>query len=119
MATFTPVLTIQQIEPGEDGTVTFNEAIRILEAFSKSVFKDRLLTPPGTVAPGEVYLIDGTGTGAWSGKDNKIAVVLAGTVGSTATYHYITRAEGMQFYVEDDNQIIYFNTTWQVLHTGL
>lgn len=38
-----------------------------------SVLSATLLTPPGSPTAGDRYLINGTGTGAWAGKDNQIA----------------------------------------------
>ena len=38
-----------------------------------SVLSATILTPPSTPATGDRYLINGTGTGAWAGKDNQIA----------------------------------------------
>ena len=54
--------------------VTHNEAVRALDALVQLAVLDRdLSTPPGSPAEGDRYLVAAGGSGAWAGKDGKIA----------------------------------------------
>lgn len=118
--TDTPIFELTQLESGQDGVEQYNQHLRVMEAMARGVFHDRATTPPAGVNPGETFLVDGTGSGAFAGEDNKIAVTIDGTTGSTATYHFITVTKGMTFFVEDDDAVIYYDgSAWQNLHTGL
>ena len=78
--------------------------------WQKSVKDKDILTPPGTPAGGDRYLIVGAGADAWAGKDNQIA-----TWTGTA-WEYTIQAEGMQVWVADEDKVYRCvgGTTWTI-----
>lgn len=84
--------------------VTFNTAIQILDAFLQAAIIDRdLSAPPGGESDGDMYLVSGTGTGAWATHDGEIALYVNGG------YLFYTLIEGMAFWVSDENVYIVYN----------
>lgn len=61
--------------------------------------------PPESPANGDRYII-GTGSGDWSGKNNQLAVRVAGV------WEYYTPAKGWLAFNEDNNQYYCFTTQW-------
>jgi hypothetical protein len=54
--------------------VTHNEALRILDAIVQLAIIDRgLADPPPSPTEGDRYIVAAGATGAWEGKDNRIA----------------------------------------------
>ena len=75
-----------------------------METFSYQLpVKNRLITPPGTPTAGDRYVIDGVGTGAWSGHNMKVAY-WAG-----AAWVFDTPEAGWQCYDEQAGVFIYFD----------
>lgn len=94
--------------------ITVNEALFFLDAFaSRSIIEDRDLTaPPGSCANGARYLIAATATGAWAGKDGKMAIAV-GTNASNGWLFATVAAEGTELYVRDENlTIVHDGATW-------
>jgi hypothetical protein len=91
--------------------VTHNEALRILDALVLLTVKDRdLSSPPGTPAEGDRYLVNPTGSGEFSGKDNQIAHYRDGTWGFHAPQ------DGWLCYVEDEATFVAFDSgVWMPL----
>lgn len=64
-------------------------------------------TPPGTPGTGDRYIVEPTGTGAWSGQDNDIATWNGSSWDfDTPTEGYATRI------LDDDNQRLFNGTVW-------
>ncbi len=66
---------------------------------------DRLATPPAHV-DGERYLIIATATGDWVGREDDIAE------SDGSSWSYVTPTEGSKVWVEDENAIYMFITSW-------
>ena len=80
--------------------VTHNEAIRSLDVLVQPAVKSRTTaTPPGSPAIGDTYIVAPSATGAWAGKDGKIATHV------DAGWDFITPANGWLAYVNDTAQI--------------
>src|SRR5690349_16467734 len=93
---------------------TVNEQIRTVEAAAGGwAFKDRdLSTPPGSPADGDTYLVKATGTGAWTGKDGKIAYFL------NTAWIFITPIEGFTAWVNDEDVFVGFDgAAWNTIGT--
>jgi hypothetical protein len=93
---------------------TVNEMGRYVEqGANRFIFKDRdLSTPPGSPADGDCYLVKATGTGAWSGKDGKIAFY------ENTAWAFITAKEGMGAYINDEDiQVEFDGSTWNSTKT--
>ncbi|MGB0749045.1 MAG: DUF2793 domain-containing protein [Magnetospiraceae bacterium] len=71
---------------------------------------DRDLTaPPGGEADGDIYWINGTGTGGWAGNSNKFA----GWDGVNSVWQYHTPVEGDVMWVEDEDLLLrYDGSAW-------
>lgn len=87
-----------------------NEIGRYLDAgFARSIIEDRDLTaPPGSCADGARYLVLATGTGAWAGKDGKLAIAV-GTNAANGWLFSTVAVEGYRLYVRDENIEIQHN----------
>lgn len=100
----TPLLSIPELPTGQNASPeTMNEAIRKLEAGAFGPFPiedDDLLSPPGSPSDGQVYLINGTGSGGWTGHNNSVALYL-----STGWVYYAIK-EGMAFWIKDENKYL-------------
>jgi hypothetical protein len=88
--------------------VTHNAALAALDAIVMLSVIDRDLTaPPGSPADGARYLVAGSATGAWAGKDGKIAAYQDGA------WAFYTAKEGWLCYVADEDVLIVFGgSTW-------
>ncbi len=84
--------------------VTHNAALQLLDAVVMLSVLDRdLATPPGAPADGDRYLVATSGTGAWSGKDGKIAAWQDGA------WAFYTPREGWFIWIADENVFLIFN----------
>jgi hypothetical protein len=97
--TTSPRLGFTDLEEGETvPEVVVNETARILEQSSNSFIVEQFLTtPPGSPTDGISYIIAATATGAWTGKENQIAL----RIGSS--WHYVTPIKGTRAYNQNNN----------------
>lgn len=99
--TTTPVLGMTDLASGQSvPETTVNEHDRILEWFAAgAAIEDRdLSTPPGSPSDGQAWLVKATGTGAWSGKDGKLALYVG------TGFLYFTAKEGMRIWIKDEDK---------------
>src|SRR6185295_16253008 len=83
--------------------VTVNQALMRLDALLNNGAKSRATnTPPGSPASGDLYIVGGAPTGAWSGQANKLGYYDQG-------WHFITPSEGMTLWVADEDIIYSYN----------
>jgi hypothetical protein len=92
--------------------VTHNEALTLLDTLCQASVKDKdLTTPPVSPSEGDCYIVAATGTGAWTGWDNRIARYIDGEWRS-----YLPGAgdgEGWLVYVQDEaNLYVLVGGTW-------
>jgi len=86
--------------------VTHNEAIRSLDAIVQLSVVDRdLASPPGTPTDGDRFLVADAASGAWSGKDGKIAAWQDGA------WAFWTPRPGWLAWVEDEERLLVFDGT--------
>jgi hypothetical protein len=79
MTDTTPNLNLPYILPSQAMKhITHNEALQIIDAAANTVITDTLTLPPATPAEGALYLVDNAATGAWAGKDGKLAFFIDG-----------------------------------------
>lgn len=113
----TPVYGITEWDQNQEQPhVTINTAIRMLEALSARVLTDRTLTaPPGSPADGGVYYINGTGTGAWAGHADELALYIAGV------WKFVVPKNGWVFWsTGDSEQMVFVEASpsgWEFLPT--
>jgi len=77
-------------------------------AWQDNVKDKDTLAPPASPSDGDRYLIAGTGTGGWTGYDNYIAEYDSGT----SAWVYTAPSEGMMVYVDDEDDIYLYTTSW-------
>lgn len=114
--TTTPRLGMTELAPAQAlPDTTVNEDIRTLEqGASYWIVKDKDLTaPPGSPVDGDAYIVAASATGAWSGKDGKLAFRL------NTGWVYVTPIEGTAAYVQDENlRYLYGGSSWAVDTSG-
>ena len=94
--------------------VTHNEALRLLDCIVMLSVKDRdLSAPPGSPADGDRYVVAASGSGAWAGKDARIAEYRDG-----AWVFHVPRA-GWTAFVEDEAVAIVFNGSGWTANTAI
>ncbi len=93
--------------------VTHNDALNDLDALAQiSVIDRTLATPPGSPADGDVYIVAGSPTGAWSGQAGKIAAYFAG-------WKFKTPREGWVAWVQNEDALIaYDGSSWGMFKHG-
>lgn len=98
----TPRLQLPYIAPQQaQKQVTYNQAMRALDQLVQPAVKSRsIATPPGSPAEGDTYVVGPAATGAWAGKEGKLASLLDGV------WTFRTPADGWQLYVEDSAEIV-------------
>lgn len=109
--TTTPRLGITELEESQAlPEAVVNEAVRRTEQGAGFfIVKDKDLTsPPGSPADGDAYIVGGSATGAWSGKDNLIAYYASG-------WEYVTPIEGTRAEVQDEDSVYrYSGSAWAI-----
>lgn len=86
-----------------------DDVAAILE-WQDSVLTASLLTPPATPSTGDRYLINGVGTGSWSGKDNNIAEW------NGTSWVYVAPTTGMRVGADDEPNVAFYlfgGVTWE------
>lgn len=94
---------------------TVNEQVRRTEAgASHFPVADRVTAPPGSCVDGAVYLIIATATGAFTGKENQLAVAVGTNAASGWYYRALgTKDEGVTAWVQDENaRYLWSGTAW-------
>lgn len=94
---------------------TVNEQIRYVEqGASYFIIKDKDLTsPPGSPVDGDAYIVAATATGAWAGKETKIAFRMS------TGWLYVTPIEGTLAYAQDeDTRYIFNGSAWAADSSG-
>lgn len=64
-------------------------------------------TPPASAADGACYRVTATATGAWAGKEDRIAVLVAGA------WHFVAPTEGLVLFDRTTGAFVIFGSQWQ------
>lgn len=88
--------------------IVFNTNQRILEALVVGVIVSNLLSaPPGSPAESAVYFVTGTGTGAWAGHDDELAIYIQGG------WYFVPLFVGQEFYITSSaGRLGWTGATW-------
>lgn len=90
-----------------DGEINHNASLNILDALVNCRVVDRDLAAPPAAANGDVYIVATGGSGAWSGKDGKLATWY------NSQWSFITPKEGFEVWVMDEQvQLRYVGSAW-------
>jgi len=117
--TTSPYLGVPQLAQAQAfPEITFNEAFVLVQAILNGVKDKDLSAPPGSPAEGDAYIIAAAPTGAWSGRENAIAIYWGGSwrfvPGNTSAGSPIvpgTNNEGLTVFVRDENAAYTFRNT--------
>lgn len=108
--TTTPLLSIDEMAASQAGKyLTFNEAVRAIEALTIRVLDIRTSAPPGSPSDGDCYIC-GTGSisGDWSGfAVDDLAFYNQG-------WYNLTPFEGVRVWINDENRLyVYSGSAWE------
>lgn len=108
-STLTNVGLVADFATGESGWGSaMNQNLRAIDALMQPVVLDKdVSTPPSTPSIGDIYIVGSSASGAWSGKENQIAVYY-----SIGWYFYPPK-RGWRVFVDDEGIDYRFNgTAW-------
>lgn len=81
--------------------VTHNDALSVLDAVVMLSVLDRdLAVPPASPGEGDRYIVAGSGSGAWTGQDGKLAVYRDGA------WSFHSPREGWRLWIADENILL-------------
>ncbi len=94
--------------------VTYNEALRILDAVIQPSIEDRDLNAPPTIPAQDArYVVVSGASGAWSGHDGRIAAWQDGA------WRFIDSSEGFIAYIRDEGGVVvWYGAKWSALGVG-
>ena len=90
--------------------VTFNEALFQLDKIVQLAVIDKdLSTPPGSPTTGDTYIVGGSATGDWLGKENNIASY------DGDGWVFFAPNDGWFCWVDDENELYFYDGGWSTL----
>lgn len=104
----TPRLSMPYLASNQaDGEINHNLSLNIVDALMNCRVVDRDLSAPPAAAEGDVYIVAGSPTGAWSGKAGKLAIWY------NSQWAFITPKEGFEVWIEDEQvKLRYAGASW-------
>lgn len=101
----TPKLDLDDFNVGATGDVAFKKAARVLDGMLHIKIVSSTASSPEDLPfrpnPGEVFLVNSSGSGAWGGHSNDIAIgaetidpTIPSTYNTAAAWEFVTPAEG-------------------------
>lgn len=108
LASSTPALGLPLLFAAQAQKEFFvNEALCLLDALHAQAVTASQPAPPASAAEGACYRVTATATGAWAGREDRLAVLVGGT------WHFIAPAEGMVVYDRAAAGLVIFRSQWQ------
>lgn len=83
-----------------------NQALAMIDGILRFAVEETASSPPPSPAEGTCYRIAEAAEGEWAGKDNFLALRLAGV------WHYVQPADGMQVFDRQTRQFILYDGIW-------
>ncbi|QDH33267.1 DUF2793 domain-containing protein [Porphyrobacter sp. YT40] len=84
-----------------------NQALCLLDALHPRVVKASAAAPPAEVGEGDCFRVTAPASGAWSGREDDIAVRIGGD------WHFVSPREGLQVFDQGDDRQLVFRTQWE------
>lgn len=108
MTETTPNLNLPYILPSQAMKhVTHNEALQLIDAAAHAVIAATLAAPPGAPAEGGLYLVDTSASGAWTGKEGRLAFFIDG-----AWIFLVPKAGWRAWFATDGRTRVFDGTHW-------
>lgn len=108
LASSTPALGLPLLFAGQAQKEFFvNEALCLLDALHARVVTASQPAPPVSAVDGASYRVTATATGAWAGKEGRLAVLVGGA------WHFVAPAEGMVVFDRAAARLVIFRSQWQ------
>jgi hypothetical protein len=103
---------------GEQYSTEFRALLRGLDILAQPTIIDRTIaTPPGSPSNGARYLVPTGGTGAWSGKDNNIAVwTTSNPATPTGLWEFYPPKNGFTTFCLADSSLLRYQGGWSVVY---
>ena len=103
----TPALGLPLLIAGQAQKEFFvNEAFCLLDALNARAVAASQPSPPAVAAEGSCYRVTAPATGAWTGRENTLAVQIGGA------WRFIAPAEGMVIFDRATDRLTIFRTQW-------
>lgn len=84
-----------------------NEALCLLDALHARAVTASHPAPPASAVDGACYRVTSPATGAWAGKEDRLAILVAGE------WHFIAPAEGMMVFDRAAARFVIYRSHWQ------
>jgi Protein of unknown function (DUF2793) len=108
LASSTPALGLPLLFAGQaQKEFVVNEALCLLDALHARAVIASQPTPPASVADGDCYRVTATATGLWAGKEDRIAVRIAGA------WQFVVPDAGMLLFDRNADAFVIFRSQWQ------
>lgn len=108
LASSTPAMGLPLLFAGQSQKEFFvNEALCLLDALHARTVTASQPAPPASAADGACYRVTATATGAWSGQEDRLAVLIGGG------WHFVEPAEGMVVFDQAKAGLVIFRSQWQ------
>jgi hypothetical protein len=105
---------------GDNFDFNFRGFLRAIDALLMcSVINRTTSAPPGSPANGDAYIVQATGSGAWTGHDNAIAIWTTDNPASAGEWEFYAAAGGVLVYSVADTSMYFWNgTAWTAVGGG-
>lgn len=108
LASSTPALGLPLLFAGQAQKEFFvNEALSLLDALHARAVTASRTAPPASAADGACFRVTSPATGAWLGKEDSLALILAGE------WHFIAPVEGMLVFDRTEARFVIYRSHWQ------
>lgn len=105
----TPALRLPLLIAGQAQKEFFvNQALCLLDALHTRTIKASQSTPPTLAVDSDCYRVKAPATGAWAGREDSVAVMIAGD------WHFIEPVQGMTIFDRNADNMLVFRSGWKV-----
>lgn len=104
----TPALNLPLLIAGQAQKEFFlNQALSLLDALHARAVTGSEAAPPAAAQEGDCYRVIAPATGAWTGQEDHIAVLMGGD------WHFIVPGEGLQLFDRAADHMVVFRSQWR------
>ncbi len=104
----TPVVGLPLLIAGQAQKEFYvNQALCLLDALHPHAVKASQSAPPTSAGDSDCYRVTGPATGAWAGREDCIALMIAGA------WHFIAPVQGMALFDHAADYLLVFRSEWK------